>query len=86
MAQDQMEVTQEQFKNWTENEITKQVVKQVIDIRENLKNTLASGYTIALESDISTDRLVGRIEGISELFNLFNDVEEKNEEKVEYGH
>ncbi|MBT8449329.1 MAG: hypothetical protein KJO69_06545 [Gammaproteobacteria bacterium] len=83
---EQVEITSEEFRNWTEDKITKAVVKEVIDIRNSLTDTLASGYTISKDSDVTTDRLVGRIEGITELFNLFMDTKDKLKEKPDYGH
>lgn len=82
----QVEISGDEFRSWTENRITKEVVKQVLGIRENAKEYLAGGNTIGKDADVSTDRMVGRIEGLTELFNLFHDVKEDAKEQPGYDH
>ena len=79
-------ITGEEFNAWSENKITKHVVQEIVDIREHLKNYLASGSTLAKDADVTTDRLVGRIEGLTELFRMFEDTKEDTKEIPEYGH
>ena len=79
-------ISQEEFIEWQNNVITKEVVKQIINTRDVLKNHLAAGGTLQKNSLETTDRIVGRIEGLLELFNLFTDIKEEMEEKPQYGH
>ena len=71
---------------WADHPLTKKVVHEIINMAEHLKNYLAQGATISKDADVSTDRIVGRIEGLTEIFNLFNNAEEELKEKPEYGH
>ena len=83
---EQVVVTTEEFKLWADHPITKKVVTDLLNMREQLKEYMASGATLAKDTDINTDRIVGRIEGLAELFNLFDNVEEDTKEKPSYGH
>ena len=84
--QGQVEISKEEFYSWTNDKITKLVVGQVLSLREQAKDYLASGATLAKDNDVSTDRMVGRLEGLLELFNLFHEVKEDTEEKESYAH
>jgi hypothetical protein len=84
--QQQVEISSEQFFNWTNDPVTKLVVKEVLAIREQAKEYLASGASLAKDSDVTTDRMVGRIEGLTELFNLFHEVKEDAKEAPSYEH
>jgi hypothetical protein len=77
MSQQQVVITQDEFREWTENKITKSVVKQIVDAREGLSNYIATGNTIGSDAEYSTDFMVGQIRGITELFNLFSEVKEE---------
>ena len=79
-------ISEEEFIEWQNNVITKEVVKQIIKTRDTLKNHLAAGGTLQKDSLETTDRIVGRIEGLLELFNLFTDIKEEMAEKPQYGH
>jgi len=87
----QLEVSSEEFHNWVENKITKHVVRELLGIREQAKEYLASGGSINVDAEgnaptITTDRMVGRIEGLTELFNLFSEVKEDTKESPNYDH
>jgi hypothetical protein len=81
-----MEVTAEEFKGWIEHGITQKLMKDIIHMSESLKNYLAAGSTISKDAELTTDRIVGRIEGLTELFRLFEDTKEETKEVPEYGH
>lgn len=83
---EQIEVTQLEFKEWTQNKITKRVVKDLIQIQEHLKHYVATGKTLSKDAEFTTDRIVGRIEGVMELFNLFQDTTEDLKESPDYEH
>lgn len=74
---ERLEVTPEEFRDWIANKITKNIFADIIEIRDELKNYLASGSTLDKDATVSTDRIVGRIEGMTELFNMFREPEEK---------
>ena len=82
-----LEVTPLEFKEWTQNKITKWIVKDIIEKQEHLKHYVASGKTLSADAEYTTDRIVGRIEGVMELFNLFQDTQEDlTEEVADYDH
>jgi len=74
--QEPLEVTSEEFTDWIENRITVGIVEEIKTIREYLKDYLAAGKTLGDESQVSTDRVVGRIEGLTQLFQIFSEVKE----------
>lgn len=84
--QEPVVISSEEFYSWTEMNVTKHVVNQVVVIRDRLKEYLASGATLEKDNDLTTDRLVGRIEGITELFNLFQETKEDTKEQPDYDH
>ena len=84
--QEMLEISGDEFHNWVDNRITKHLVKQLLSIREQAKEYLASGATLAKDTDTTTDRMVGRIEGLTELFNLFSEVKEDTKESPNYDH
>jgi len=84
--QNQVEISGEEFNEWVNNKITKAVVNEIMAIRDNLSQYLISGGSLAKDSDITTDRAVGRIEGITHLFNIFTETKEELREKPSYGH
>jgi len=83
---EQIEVTALEFKEWTQNKITKKVVSDIINMQEHLKHYVATGQTLSEGAEFTTDRIVGRIEGIMELFNLFQDTQEDLKESPDYEH
>ena len=78
MEREELVITGEEFKNWSEHKITKSVTQRVLEIREQLKNYLASGAT--LDGKPGTEQIIGQIQGITELFNLFQEVKENEED------
>ena len=84
--QEQVEISGEEFNEWANSKITKLVVNEIMAIRDNLSGYLISGATLSKDADISTDRAVGRIEGITHLFNIFTETKEELKEKPQYGH
>lgn len=90
MEQEPLVISGEEFKSWIEDKITKELVKQVLSIKEDIKDALASGITINRDAngsppEVSTDRLVGRIEGITSLFMVFSEMKEDTKDRIPYG-
>ena len=82
-----VEITGEEFNNWKSSHVTQLVIGEIIITSEDLKNYLASGATLAKDADESTDRIVGRIEGLSYLFRMFNSAQESYQKEVnQYDH
>lgn len=80
-----MEITKEQFAEWRNSAVTKEVMKLIEEQRDDIVAFLANGGTLNKSATISTDFVVGRIQGLNELLNI--EYEESTEEKREaYGH
>ena len=76
-----MEITKEEFQAWKENKVTMTITQGLVDIQNDLKDFLGNGGTIAKDSTISTDFIVGRIQGLNEVLNI-----EYEEPVKDYGH
>jgi len=81
-----LEVTPDQFQEWIDNPITKSIVADIVDMRDQLQGYLATGQTAGISPEYTTDRIFGRVEGLMEVFNLFTEVDENTKEQVKYDH
>lgn len=80
-----MQITKEQFAEWRNSAVTVEVMKLIEEQRDTIVEFLANGGTLNKSSAVSTDFVVGRIQGLNELLNI--EYEESPEEKRElYGH
>lgn len=61
-------MNQEQFSEWRNQEHTKEVFKEIAEVRDQLKDQLANGATLG--SEVETARVVGSIEGLNQLLNI----------------
>ena len=77
-----MEVTPGQVKEWIENPITVAITSEIVGMRDALQRYLAEGNTAGKDNDFTTDRIFGRIEGLTEVFNIFSNTQEEAREKV----
>ena len=80
-----MQITKEQFAEWRNSAVTVEVMKLIEQQRDDIVEFLANGGTLNKSSAVSTDFVVGRIQGLNELLNI--EYEESSEERREqYGH
>ena len=80
-----MQITKEQFAEWRNSAVTVEVMKLIEEQRDTIVEFLANGGTLNKSSAVSTDFVVGRIQGLNELLNI--EYEESSEERREpYGH
>lgn len=77
-----LEVTPGQFKEWIENPITREIVKQIVELKDYLGGYIVEGHTCGVKPDLTTDRIVGRIEGLTEVFNIFSQAKDTARERV----
>ena len=61
-------MNKESFYEWKSHPVTAEVLKEVGVMRDNLKETLATGATLG--SEIHTAQVVGNIEGLNQLLNI----------------
>ena len=76
-------VSKEEFLEWKESKVTQQVLAYVRAKREEMKEYLAQGGTIAPNAQLSTEALVGHLRGLDDILNIDYIVEEP---KGTYGH
>lgn len=68
-----MEITVEQFVEWKEHPVTKEVFAKVKETKDELVEQLAEGRTIAHNADVThglTSKVIGQIEGLNQLLNI----------------
>lgn len=74
-------VNAEQYAEWKEHPVTKEVFSEVRKAAEGLKEKLAEGQTIANEANGThglTSRLVGQLDGLNQLLDItYTDAPEK---------
>lgn len=79
-------ISAEQFAEWKEHPVTKEIFKDLRGIRNSLKDRLADGDTIGEHADLThgfTNRTVGQLDGIDQLLNIHYAVEDAQEEVAE---
>ena len=70
-------ISAEQFAEWKENPVTKEIFEDLKVIREKHAEQLVLGGTIGHNADIThgmTNKLVGQIEGIDQLLAIHYEV------------
>ncbi len=83
-------VTAEQFAEWKEQPVTKEIFGLLKETREVLQERLASGGTLAQKADVThglTSKMVGHIEGLNQLLNIsYEDADESADVSEVTGH
>jgi hypothetical protein len=72
-------ITAEQFAEWKEQPVTKEIFIALIDTKKALQERLANGHTLCQTSDAThgaTSKVVGQIEGLNQLLNISYEDEE----------
>ena len=73
----------EQFAEWKEHPVTKEIFTELKKIKENIKDQLADGNTIGDNAEAThglTNRAIGQLNGIDQLLNISYADEETQEE------
>jgi hypothetical protein len=68
-----MNVTNEMFAEWKSHPVTKEIFLQLVGVRNDLTEQLASGQTIKILAEDThgmTNRIVGQIDGINQVLNI----------------
>lgn len=80
-----MQITKEQFMEWKEHPVTKEVFNEVSLLTEALTKQLTEGQTIEYDAAAthgSTNRMIGQLEGLKQLLNIYyEDAENLNTEE-----
>ncbi len=72
-------ITAEQFAEWKEQAVTKEIFGLLNEVKKDLQERLSSGQTVAERADKThgmTNKLVGQIEGLNQLLNISYEAEE----------
>lgn len=73
-------ITAEQFAEWKEHPVTKEIFKELTDVREVLKNRMANGMTLgstAEETHGLTHQVIGQVKGINQILEIsYEDTDE----------
>ena len=73
-------ITAEQFAEWKEQEVTKEIFGLLKEMKEDLQKRMSNGYTISSKAEKThgmTNKTVGQIEGLNQLLNIsYNDDDE----------
>ena len=84
-----MEITAEQFAEWKEHPVTKEVFAKVKETKDELVEKLACGQTLAHNADVThglTSKVIGQIEGLNQLLNIeFVDAFKSDDDKDQIG-
>ena len=79
-------ITAEQFAEWKEQPVTKEIFEALNEVKLALQERLTSGQTIGDNADVThgaTNKLVGQIEGLNQLLNISYESEEDSDEVSE---
>ena len=66
-------ITSEQFQEWKEHPVTKEIFKLLTETRQEIINQLAYGNTIGPDAEAThgfTNRAIGQIDGLNQLLNI----------------
>lgn len=78
-------MTKTEYLEWKNHPTTVEVFKALTQARDDLKEYLANGGTLNKQSPVSTEFVVGRIQGLNEIL-LIEYEESIGEKQAAYGH
>ena len=78
---EQVQISKEEYTAWKEHKVTQTILEQISTLKEDRSQYLAMGGTLAKDTDVSTDFVVGYIRGLSEILNITYE-----ESREQYGH
>lgn len=76
-------INAEQFAEWKEHPVTKEIFTKLEEIKENLKEQLANGNTLGVDASAThglTNLAVGNLRGIEQLLNISFDEAESTDD------
>ena len=80
-------ISVEQFAEWKEHPVTKEIFTDLKRVRDSIKDQLANGNTIGGDAEAThgfTNRAVGQLDGINQLLGIHYDGAEPKEEVDQY--
>ena len=82
-------ISAEQFAEWKQHPVTKEIFAELRKVKESIKDQLANGNTIggnAEETHGFTNRAIGQLAGIDQLLNIHYAAIEEQEEVNQDGY
>lgn len=73
-----VEITSEDFSKWTDDKVTKLVLKEIEEYRGYLTQLLVSGGTLGTSPAKSTEQAVGELAGLTQLYLFFSEANATN--------
>lgn len=70
-------MTKEEYRDWAEHPVTKEMVSALGETREGILEELGAGGTLSENTERDTARLVGNIEGLDFFLNHHYEEEEE---------
>lgn len=75
-------INAEQFAEWKEHPVTKEIYKELQSVRDEIKDQLGNGNTVGPDAEAThgfTNRAVGQLDGINQLLNISYGAEESED-------
>ena len=66
-------ISAEQFAEWKEHPVTKEIFSELKSVRDSIKDQLANGNTVGPDAEAThgfTNRAVGQLAGIDQVLNV----------------
>jgi len=82
-------ISAEQFAEWKEHPVTKEIFEELKGVRDSIKDQLANGNTVGPDAEAThgfTNRAVGQLTGINQLLLIHYGAEETQEEVGQEGY
>jgi len=82
-------ISAEQFAEWKEHPVTKEIFAELRKVKESIKDQLANGNTIGGDAEAThgfTNRAIGQLDGIDQLLNIHYAAIEEQEEVNQDGY
>ncbi len=76
-------ISAEQFAEWKEHPVTKEIFKDLKEVRQDIINQLANGNTIGADAEAThghTSKAIGQLDGINQLLGIHYAAEARQEE------
>lgn len=82
-------ISAEQFAEWKEHPVTKEIFEGLKEVRDSIKDQLANGNTVGPDAEAThgfTNKAVGQLAGIDQVLNISYDDGEAQEKVVQEGY
>ena len=79
-------LTSEQFQEWKEHPVTKEIFKLLTETRQEIINQLSYGNTIGPDAESThgfTNRAIGQIDGLNQLLNISFSNQDKTDDNID---